>query len=92
MFEVPEGATLLAASELFPRQAFSLGSKILATQFHPEAQVQQGFERWVIGHTTELAGFGIDPRLLRQDADRLGSSLSRAGSAMLSAWLEGLER
>jgi len=92
MFEVPEGATLLAASDLCPHQAFSLGPNILGTQFHPEAQVLHGFERWLIGHTVELAGAGVSPQALRQDAARFGDALGAAGRDMLSAWLEGLER
>lgn len=35
-FELPEGAELLAQSILCKNQAFSLGNKVLALQFHPE--------------------------------------------------------
>ncbi len=35
-FALPEGATLLASTELCRHQAFALGPNILALQFHPE--------------------------------------------------------
>ncbi len=35
-FDLPAGARLLATGDLFPTQAFSLGPRVLAVQFHPE--------------------------------------------------------
>ena len=35
-FSVPAGADLLATTHMFPNQAFALGDKALAVQFHPE--------------------------------------------------------
>ena len=35
-FDLPAGATLLASGELFANQAFTLGPRTLAVQFHPE--------------------------------------------------------
>lgn len=37
-FDLPKGATLLASSELTPNQAFSLGTTVLALQFHLEME------------------------------------------------------
>ena len=44
-FDVPDGAELLASSDLFPCQAFRYGDKTFAFQFHPEVTVA-GFQRW----------------------------------------------
>jgi GMP synthase (glutamine-hydrolysing) len=91
MFDVPPGGALLAETPICPHQAFSYGPNLMGVQFHPEAMVRSGFERWLIGHTAELAGAGVDPRALRRDAERFGEALSDAGRKMFAAWLSGLE-
>ncbi|MEL7098022.1 MAG: gamma-glutamyl-gamma-aminobutyrate hydrolase family protein [Pseudomonadota bacterium] len=49
-FDIPDGATHLATSALFPNQAFRHG-KALAVQFHPEVTIE-GFRRWQIGNSS----------------------------------------
>ena len=44
-FDLPEGATLLASSEITPNQAFSLAKGQLALQFHVEADASK-MESW----------------------------------------------
>lgn len=66
------------------------GRNVLGLQFHPEADTQHGFERWLVGHAAEIAGAGIDPRLLRADARRLGPPLALAAAAMFGEWLDGV--
>ena len=39
-FAVPEGATLLASSDLYPRQAFRHGPCAYGLQFHPEMTIE----------------------------------------------------
>lgn len=91
MFDLPPVARHLAATPLCRNQAFDLGANILGLQFHPEADLATGFERWLIGHAVELAGAGIDPGTLRHAAARNSEGLRAAGSAMLRDWLAGLE-
>ncbi len=43
-FDIPDGATHLASSALYPNQAFRHG-RAVATQFHPEVTIE-GFRRW----------------------------------------------
>lgn len=88
-FELPVGAELLASTDLYPNQAFSVGSNVLALQFHPEAETAR-FERWLIGHTCELGKAGIDIPALRSDNLRHGRALEQAGKRMLSDWLDGV--
>lgn len=90
MFDIPEGAALLAQTDLCPHQAFAFGPNILGVQFHPEADGTNGFERWLIGHAAELAQAKIDVPGLRRDAERLGPGLREAGRAMFAEWLRGL--
>lgn len=91
MFDLPAGSLPLAATPLCRNQAFAMGPNVLGLQFHPEADLASGFERWLIGHAAELAGAGIDPVTLRLGAARHGDALRQAGSSMLADWLAGLQ-
>jgi GMP synthase (glutamine-hydrolysing) len=90
MFETPEGATHLASTTACAHQAFSIGSTALALQFHIEVG-DRGFERWLIGHSVELAQAGMDVVELRSKHRTHGPALSAAASRMLSDWIKGLK-
>lgn len=53
-FDLPPGATLLASSERFPHQAFRLGRRVYAIQFHIECNLTIA-RKWVETGTAELA-------------------------------------
>lgn len=88
-FTLPEGATVLASTDVCSVQGFSLGNKLMGLQFHPEVGAD-GFERWLIGHTLELARANISPQNLRQQALLSASLLKEAGQKLLRDWLAGL--
>jgi GMP synthase (glutamine-hydrolysing) len=88
-FELPAGAVHLAASELYPQQAFAWKARGLAVQFHVEA-TRSGLERWLIGHASELGAAGLDVRVLRAAADEHAARLEQAGRLALGAWLASL--
>jgi len=90
-FDLPAGAERLAATPACPNQAFALGPNLLGLQCHPEAGMLPDFERWLIGHSAELAQAGIAPEALRQDAKAHGPALRAAGQAMFRHWLRELE-
>ena len=90
-FELPAGAERLAATPACETQGFARGRSILGLQFHPEAGMLPDFERWLIGHSAELAQAGIAPEALRQDAKAHGPALRTAGQAMLKQWLRELD-
>jgi GMP synthase (glutamine-hydrolysing) len=83
---LPAGATRLAETETCRNQAFMIGDKVLALQFHVEADPER-IEQWLIGHAVELAKAGIDPNTVREDAARHGAATGRAGAAALKSWL-----
>lgn len=87
-FAVPRGAQWLAASERCPHQAYAVGDYALGLQFHLEAEPQQ-LERWLIGHSGELAAAGIDPRELREQNRRHGEALTALAAQVLTRWLGG---
>ncbi|HRE55921.1 MAG TPA: glutamine amidotransferase [Candidatus Competibacter sp.] len=89
-FDLPEGATLLASSELYPHQAFSWGRHALALQFHLETTAR-GLERWFIGHAGEIAGTqGLSVPLLRADTARYAAAAHARGRRCFAAWLDQL--
>lgn len=68
VFTLPEGATLLAMSDVGP-QAFEIGSH-LGVQFHPEATADV-IGAWIDASRDELAEQGLDPdELLAETAQR----------------------
>jgi GMP synthase (glutamine-hydrolysing) len=89
-FALPDGATLLARTEVCACQAFAVGRTVLALQFHAELDANR-IDRWLVGHAHELATRGIDPDSLRAQAERYGSRLRVASTAVLERWLDGLD-
>lgn len=86
-FDLPEGAALLASSDLYPHQAFSWG-RALALQFHIETTVR-GLERWFIGHAGEIAGTsGLSVPALRAETARYAIEAEARGRQCFTAWLE----
>lgn len=87
-FDLPSGSERLASTELCSNQAFALGANVLALQFHPEAE-GDSFERWLVGHASELAHAKISPQTLRADSKRLAAAVG--GQRCLREWLAGLQ-
>jgi GMP synthase (glutamine-hydrolysing) len=84
---LPAGAVSLASTRACPHQAFAIGDRILALQFHIEAEPAR-IEQWLVGHTVELAKAGIDPRAIRRQAAEAGPLTAKAGREVLAAWLD----
>ena len=69
-FDLPRSATWLAETAITPHQAFSANNgRVLALQFHVEQNTRR-MERWLIGHTLELANSKADFGKMRADAER----------------------
>lgn len=88
-FDLPEGATRLASTDLCAEQAFALGDHTLALQFHLEVRSQE-LERWLVGHIVELEAAGVDLSKLRTDAGKWSALLEPQACDMLENWLAGL--
>ena len=63
-FNLPQGATALADTELSKSSAFSYGKHVLALAFHIEMSSEH-IEKWLIGHRFALAQLGLDITSLR---------------------------
>lgn len=89
-FDLPDGAGLLASTDLVKHQAFSLGNFGLGLQFHLEADPAK-LERWYIGHACEIsATAGVDVPLLRRQAAEHAAKLVPAAEAVFRNWLDGV--
>lgn len=88
-FAIPEKAIRLAGTPGFPNQAFSIGSAVLALQFHLEVDPDR-IEHWLIGHAHELATHGLDPNQIRRDARRHGLELAHKSRNALNLWLDAV--
>jgi GMP synthase (glutamine-hydrolysing) len=87
-FDLPEGATLLASTEMAQNQAFCWGQKALGLQFHLEV-VPGEIERWLIGHACEIASTpDVKVPQLRSDTERWGQPLTQAARKCLASWLD----
>jgi GMP synthase (glutamine-hydrolysing) len=88
-FDIPTGATRLASTDLTPNQAFSYGPKVLALQFHVELPGRD-MERWLIGHTLELAKNNVDLAQMRTETARYAPPTNEASRALFNMWLDNL--
>ncbi|HZP10617.1 glutamine amidotransferase [Methyloceanibacter sp.] len=88
-FDLPQGATRLASTAITPNQAFTYGPNVLALQFHVELP-QRDLEKWLIGHTLELANSKVDLAQLRAETARYAPAANDASRKLFNAWLDGV--
>lgn len=66
-FDIPEGATRIASSALFPNQAYRIGYKVYGLQFHLEV-TEEIIKQWVSEYKDELSTLDyIDPKKILSD-------------------------
>ena len=85
-FDIPDGAIHLASSAQYPNQAFAVGDYALGLQFHPEVTAER-LERWLVGHSSELAHARIDVRELRAQSHAFAPVLETAAQLLWQQWL-----
>ncbi|RKG29539.1 glutamine amidotransferase [Acinetobacter tianfuensis] len=89
-FELPDEAVLLASSEHYPNQAFTIEKHVLALQFHIEV-MSESLEKWLIGHTAELRQANINIPNLRADNLRYAPALEVQASHIFQQWFSQLQ-
>ncbi|WP_097462143.1 glutamine amidotransferase [Mangrovitalea sediminis] len=89
-FDLPEGCTNLASTNLCHNQAFARGNTVLALQFHIEVK-SRSFEHWLMGLTHEIVQEGLDIRRLRADAQRYATMLEAKTRRIMADWLMALD-
>jgi GMP synthase (glutamine-hydrolysing) len=94
-FDLPAGATPLAASTACPRQAFEWGGVHLGLQFHPEAD-RQKVCGWARADRDELQALAHVPTVQRPEALRAGCdpylpAMRALAHRIYDAWAPGLK-
>lgn len=89
-YDLPDGAQHLASTDMVHQQAFAIGRHVLGLQFHPEVDVGTGFERWLVGHASELAAAKKNIVALRNTAKENSSALVHASRQMFNEWLRSV--
>ncbi len=84
-FTLPPGAVALASSTMTPLQAFRFGPRAWGIQFHPEIDATV-LGAMIDGGRAELREAGVDPELLRAQADRELPRLRAAALELFSRW------
>ena len=85
-FDLPDQATLLASSDIYPHQAFSIGTHVLAVQFHLEVLIES-LEKWLVGHTAELRQANIDIPRLRESNQKFAPALEQVAAEVLQNFM-----
>jgi GMP synthase (glutamine-hydrolysing) len=88
-FDLPEGATLLASTEICRNQAYSWGANALGFQFHPEATAAR-LEQWFIGHACEIASANLSVAALRADTAQYADRLEIQSRKCFDEWLTSI--
>jgi GMP synthase (glutamine-hydrolysing) len=89
-FTLPAGAELLASTERYPHQAFSLGRNIVALQFHAEMGLDDHLQAWTAKAPRYVEAAGTTVEQVLADHARYGAQVVTAGRAMLADWLGAL--
>ncbi|MGH1374999.1 MAG: glutamine amidotransferase-related protein [Alphaproteobacteria bacterium] len=88
-FDMPEGATLLASTDMYPHQAFTYGNNIMATQFHPEVETSL-IEEILILQVSKLSGENTiaDIHQIRKDTHTHVATYKAQTEKFLNAWID----
>ena len=86
-FDLPQGATLLASSDMYENQAFSYGKNILALQCHPEVDARK-MANWMAGSPAEIESGIIDLKKMQDDTKKFGATLAQQTEKFLLEYFE----
>lgn len=86
-FDLPHDALLLAGTDRYPHQAFTVGEFALGLQFHPEVTADD-LESWYVGHACELHHAGIAVADLRSSSRKHSAALGAAANRFWNLWLD----
>lgn len=86
-FELPEGTTLLASSDLYQNQAYSYGAHVLGVQCHPEI-TESKLNLWYDYSAADLKDVGTSVEKLKAAAHEYAQKLTEQTALFLNEWLD----
>lgn len=86
-FDLPDGATLLASSDKYQKQAYSVDDNIICMQCHPEVTPNK-LKLWYASQLESIAEVGTTVDDLKADAEAYNAKLSEQSALFLNEWLE----
>lgn len=86
-FDLPDGAVLLASSDLYNKQAYSYGDRVLAMQCHPEV-TEAKLRLWYSGSEDEVIEVGKTIKQMMALAKENGALLTKQAALFLNEWLD----
>lgn len=86
-FTLPEQATLMGSSDLYPNQIITYGQRAIGLQFHPEVN-EDILEMWMVTEFDGLIKAGIDPLEFRASFEKELPVLKKQTEKFLNEWLE----
>lgn len=86
-FDMPEGATLLASSGKYKKQAYRWGDHVLAMQCHPEV-TENKLKLWYEGGKDDIEAAGLTVEHLKADAHAHNETLKKQAALFLDEWLD----
>lgn len=86
-FDLPDGATLLASSDKYMKQAYSVDNNIICMQCHPEVTASK-LKLWYASALDQIKEVGTSVDELRADADAYNAKLSEQSALFLNEWLD----
>jgi GMP synthase (glutamine-hydrolysing) len=86
-FDLPAGARLLASTERYKHQAFAVGARALALQFHVETDEAE-LEQWFVAFAGDIGRMGKEClSKLRADTKSYAHDLTRRNAEFVSRWV-----
>ncbi len=86
-FDLPDGAVLLASSELYAKQAYSYADHVFCMQCHPEV-TESKLKLWYAGGVEQVEEVGLSIEQMKQDAHHYNEKLTDQASLFLNEWLD----
>lgn len=86
-FDLPDGATLLASSDKYKKQAYTWGDRVFAMQCHPEV-TENKLKIWYEGGKEDIEKSNQTVEKLKADAHAYNDTLKAQAALFLNEWMD----